>query len=132
MWDIFYGSFTLFVVGVSWLLSKRVSLTCSIALLLLWWFANFFYQENTIEEISTQLTGIMFIGVCFWLINKYHHWLPWVLAISTAATVVWTAVYNGDDPYMYKAVKNLIYFGELLAVCISWIPWMNTRNSLPT
>jgi hypothetical protein len=96
---------------------------------LLVWLAlvNLTYQKGVVETTETMTIAALFIVLCVLLIRKWdQHWLPIYLLFSGFAMVLWTAFWHGDA-YLYKAVKNGIYIGELGAVGVS--VWTTRKRS---
>jgi hypothetical protein len=96
---------------------------CAVALLIWYTLANATYSRGEVETVSTFIAAGIYLLICGHLVRKHdHHWLPLYLMGSAAAIILWTAFYDADA-YVYKAVKNGIYIGELIAVSIAL--WTN-------
>ena len=139
-WSVYYGIATAMVLGLSWWrgfkLKSMVARDCAIGLVGWYVLVNATYQLGTLEIVQTQVIGAIFALACVWLIKRHRHWLPWYLLVADTSIMTWTAFFDEawfDTPrlaeYWYKATKNLIYATDLLATCVSWIPWMNTKTT---
>lgn len=121
-WSEIYLTSTLLV----WLVASfRDDVARRCAELLLVWFimANAAYEYGEIETFPTILVASIYVCLCIVFIQIYRHWLPVYLCGSGIAMILWSFAYTDPSAYTYKAVKNAIYIGELLAVLIGCIRW---------
>lgn len=116
---VYYLAATFAVLGLAW---RRggVSFDCTVALLAWYCLANTTYIYGQVETTGTLIAALVYLVICYALVRKHdHHWLPLYLLTTAGAIILWNALYADDDPYIYKAVKNGLYLGELLAVTVS-------------
>jgi hypothetical protein len=76
---------------------------------------NATYRYGMIETTGTMVIAFVYIGWCLMLVKRWNqHWLTLYLLFSGFAMLFWNAMYH-SDAYLYKAVKNGIYCGMLIA-----------------
>jgi hypothetical protein len=87
------------------------------------------YRYNVVETTGTMVIAFVYIGWCLMLIKRWNqHWLTLYLLFSGFAMLFWNAMYH-TDAYLYKAVKNGIYCGMLIATGYSI--WQTRPRKMP-
>ena len=120
-WSEFYLVATIIVVAVSRTRNKMVY-DCAVLLLIWTVLVNATYRYGELELIPTAVICVPFLMFAGVLERRYRHWLTTMVFAMGVGMLVWTAVqtYIDSTPYLYKAVKNLIYLVTLISIPFAW------------
>ena len=111
---------TIFVTLICRRNGSEVAREVSVLLLVQFLLANYFYERGEIETEATVTSMVVIAIWALWLRMEHQHWLPLAVLISALTILLWTliAVAHDYSAFTFKAVKNAIYAGEVIA-CLS-------------